>query len=140
MYAREYKDLWLITLDAEGHEKTCNYWYLVQTYGCTAHTAFAKRGSLLRWMNERGIELTAPLPEHGTHSVQRLVGRYKTTAHMDPKQFQGLQGTRTPVLDNGGYTLGVIKEETDGTRNINYLNCNCERPKLPYAETREQVG
>jgi len=141
MYTQEYKDFWLVTLDQEGHEKTCNYWYLVQSFGATPHTAFTKRESLLCWLALHGIQLTKSLPEHGTHSVQRLAGKYKSTSHMNPSEFYAIEGTKTPRLDNGDYTLGIIAHEEDGTRNIHYLNCNVrERPVYVYAETRAQVG
>lgn len=126
-YTQTFTGLSLCQLTPEQHAQTCNYWFTIQTYGATAHTAFTTREQLMQWLEERGIELTAPLVDHGKHSYQRLTGTYKRASYMSYDKFYALPAIRIiKVMDNGSDTLGLLTEEADGTRVINHLNCNCK--------------
>lgn len=129
-----YSNLWLISITPEQHAKTCGYWYLVQN-DHSAHTAFKRRDALLRWLAERGLEMTGELPAQGEHSTQKLKGQYETRMHGSYDEFYALQGRKTRVMSNGEYTLGVITD--DGTmKTVHSLNPNCrERPKFDYFAT-----
>lgn len=132
-----YSGLSLISLNQTAHARTCGYWYLIQSYGCTAHTAFATRAALIRWLDERGLTMTAELPAHGEHSVQQLAGSYRSQMHGGCDEFAALDGERTKILSNGEYTLGIITRDADGTRTEHYLNPNCrDRPVFDYWQTR----
>jgi hypothetical protein len=119
-----HEGLSLVTLDAEGHARTCSYWYLVRK-NSGPHTAFRRRESLLEWLDARGLTLTAELPEHGVWSRQPIEGAYFDVSHrsydavllMDP----ALVVADIRVLSNGSYTLGRITRSY-GRRAVHYLN------------------
>lgn len=135
-----YDRLHLITLDRDQHLSTCGYWYLVQSR-CRAHTAFARRESLVHWLEERGLKLTKPLPDHGTHSVQEIEGAYRVSAHLSYDEFFSLLGDRTRTMSNGDYTLAIITSDADGLRTVHHLNPNCrDRPTFNHAESRAIFG
>jgi hypothetical protein len=132
--------LHLVTLDPEGHEKTCDYWYLVQT-SCFAHTAFNRRESLIQWLQERGLSLTKELPQHGTFSVQDITGSYRRQMHTSYDEFYALQGARTRTLSNGDWTLAIITTDGDGLKTVHTLNPNChDRQVFDYRESRALHG
>ena len=79
-YTRHYDKLYATTLTREQHERTCGYWFTV-TNGATAHTAFATRAGLDRWLAERGLSLENELPEAGTWGTTRVAGQYCTESH-----------------------------------------------------------
>lgn len=135
------KDLWLITLDPEGHKRTCDYWYLVHVNSISSHTAFNRRESLLQYLRERGLELTEPLPEHMTYSSQRLKGEYREEMHTSYDEFFNLIGERTRTLSNGDYTLAIVTHDLDGLKTVHTLNPNChDRPVFDYRESRGKQG
>lgn len=126
-----FKNLQVCSLSPEQHQRTCGYWYTV-TDGSMAHTAFATERGLLRWLEERGLDLTEPLPERGTFSWQKIKGSYKQVSTMDCNAFEQLEGKHIKVLDNAQYTLGIVTEE-DGMKVVNHLNCNVKtRPVYDY--------
>jgi hypothetical protein len=138
-----HEGLSLVTLDAEGHARTCSYWYLVRK-NSGPHTAFRRRESLLEWLDARGLTLTAELPEHGVWSRQPIEGAYFDVSHrsydavllMDP----ALVVADIRVLSNGSYTLGRITRSY-GRRAVHYLNVNLKhRPVFDYAESQEMYG
>ena len=135
-----YRNLQVCSLTPEQHRNTCGYWYTV-TESSTAHTAFARRESLMQWLEERGLSLTAPLPEQGTHSFQRINGEYVRQLEGSYDKFYSLPAIiETRTLDNGEYTLARITE-TDGLRTVHVLNCNNKhRPKFDYNESRAIGG
>ncbi len=134
-------NFWLITLDEQGNKRTCNYWYLIQTGGGTAHKAFTQRSSLLKWAEERGISIPEVLPEHGTFSTHRIDGTYREEMHMSYDKFFALDGTRTRTLSNGDYTLAIITDDADGIKTVHTLNPNChDRPVFDYTESRKLIG
>jgi hypothetical protein len=133
-YKQHYSKLYAASLTAEQHERTCGYWFTV-TNGAMAHTAFATRAGLDRWLSERGLSLETDLPEAGTSGFTRIIGEYYTESHgvsvskdfsvsMDPGDFYRLHPiVATTDLSNGRYTLALITEE-DGIRTVHTLNPN----------------
>jgi hypothetical protein len=129
----------LVTLEYEAHKRTCGYWYLIQNHA-SAHTAFARRESLMTWLAERGLSLSADLPEHGIWSCQRINGKYSTESHLDYNAVMARPGVETRAMSNGQYTLAII-DEVDGVRCVHTLNPNCKRrPVFDYAESRAIYG
>lgn len=140
-YAKTNKKLYLCTLNPEWNKKTCDYWYTVEVECSTPHTAFNRRESLLQYLQERGLELTEPLPEHGTSSGQWLKGEYREEMHWSYDEFFALRGIRTRALSNGDYTLAIITTDEDGLRTVHTLNPNChDRPVFNYFESRGLLG
>jgi hypothetical protein len=143
-----HSDLWLCTLDPESHARTCDYWYLVRTHGGTmAHTAFRTRDGLLRWLSERGLSLTEPLPDHGTHSSQRISGTYRRESHYSPDEVTAYHATAatcievTREMSNGAYTEARITLDSDGLRTVHFLNPNVrERITFDYVSSNLLLG
>jgi len=138
---RKHDKLYLITLNRDGHLKTCNYWYLIQS-DCMAHTAFTHRAHMLKWLEERNLKLTEDMPDHGVWSCQPIAGEYienRNTYGLE--QFHDLPAIiTTRAVDNGEYTMLKITDD-NGIRTEHVLNCNCkERPHYDYFESREMVG
>ena len=128
-YTCQYGSLSLCTLTPESHARTCNYWFTVTT-GASAHTAFNSRKGLERWLEERGLKMTAELPARGVGSCQRIEGSYRETSWMSYDDFFALEKSAkvvTKALSNGDYTLAYITEDEDGVRNVHHLNPNMRR-------------
>jgi hypothetical protein len=133
-YRQVYDNLRAASLTPEHHERTCGYWFIV-TSGSMAHTAFATRASLDRWLSDRGLSLESGLPEAGTAGTTRVVGEYRTESHGeflgdDPRDGMGegdwdlLRPVKAiAVMSNGDYTLGLITEEAC-IRTVHTLNPN----------------
>jgi hypothetical protein len=136
-----HKDFWVITLDQQGHEKTCNYWYLVQTYGGSPHIAFTRRSSLENWAFERGLMLP-DMPSPGTHSCSKMEGAYRTQMHSSYDEFYSIEkALEVRVLSNARWTLGLVTKDSDGIRTVHTLNPNCKhRPVFDYEECRVMFG
>lgn len=136
-----HTNFWVITLTPEQHATTCNYWYLVQTYGGTSHIAFTKRSSLENWAHERGLTLPT-LPAEGTHSSQQMPGAYRTKMHSSYDEFFGIEkALEVRVLSNARWTLGLVTTDEDGIRTVHSLNPNCKhRPEFDYHECRAMFG
>ena len=141
-----YGDLHLTSLDPEQHAKTCGYWYVVRTVHFP-HTAFRTRTGLERWITERSLALSQPLPGYGTWSLQTLIGTYRIDMMLDREDLAehdfnadgaaGLAAPRTlvawhaltPILttrdvSNGSYTEAKITLDGDGIRTVHILNPN----------------
>jgi hypothetical protein len=118
-----YEKLYLTTLDATGHEGTCNYWYLIEANGY-AHMGFTTRKGLLKWLAERAILLTEPLPEHGVYSTQHLLGSYEMVSHMDAVECYSIEGAHVRVVNNGQYTLAILARDDNGTVQEHVCNPN----------------
>lgn len=132
-----YTDLYLNVIDEEYHRKTCNYWYLISCRA-TSHTAFETKRGLMRWLNERNLQLTQPLTEPGVPSSQRIKGGYFRSTWLNEKTFAALgelvdEGHKTKVMDNGQYTLGLLTKDNNGVVSVNLLNPNCQRIVFPHA-------
>lgn len=138
----EYADLWATSLNRDQHERTCGYWYTVIN-GATAHTAFATRAGLDRWLSERGLTLERELPERGEWGSSRVAGTYRERSYLhDAGEFDELRPiVSTAVMSNGDYTLALITEDDAGTRTVHYLNPNV-RTRLVFdrARTREVMS
>ena len=135
-YRQTYASLHATTLTPEQHEHTCGYWFVV-TNGAMAHTAFATRGGLDRWLIERGLSLESELPEAGTWGTTRITGSYRTESHgefsatednpyrmvEDDAWHQIDAVMATAEMSNGDYTMALITED-DGVRTVHTLNPN----------------
>jgi len=131
-----YRNLFICSLNQEQHERTCNYWYTV-TSNATAHTAFTTRAALLRWLEDRNLTTTDPIPEVGTWGTAKITGEYATEHHSEAAEFDAL----APVVerrqvDNAQYTLARITDN-NGFRTVHLMNCNYPRMIFDYAESRE---
>ena len=135
-----HANLHLITCDQDHHDRTCGYWYIVQS-GAMANCAFSRRESFMQFLSERGLELTEELPSHTERSFQSIAGSYRTQMHGSYDEFFALSGTRTRTLSNGQYTVAIITQDDDGIRTVHTLNPNCrDRPVFDYAESRALHG
>jgi hypothetical protein len=121
-----FENLRATSLNPEQHERTCGYWYTV-TNGAMAHTAFATRAGLNRWLQERGLSLKTDLPAQGEWGTTAIVGTYRKRAYLyDTDKFEemlsDLEGSpdyrdrrdraiATAVLDNANYIDGQIDDE-----------------------------
>lgn len=135
-YRQVYSNLWATSLTPEFHEQTCGYWFTVTSYGATAHTAFATRAGLDRWLSERGLTLENELPAAGTSGFTRITGEYRTESHgafLSDDYRDGMgEGdwpppgpmAATATLSNGRYTLALITEDGSGIRTVHTLNPN----------------
>lgn len=139
-YNRRVKNLSLSCLTPEQHAQTCGYWYCVQT-DCMAWTAFATVEGLNRWLDERGLSLSEPLPPAKTHQWQPIIGEYIENSHMSYDEFYALKGPRTKVLSNANYTMGIITTDENGIKVVNYLNCNCkDRTVYEYFSSHKEMN
>lgn len=125
-----YKNLRLISLDAEGRARTCGYWYLVQSSGGTAHTAFRSMPALLRWLGERGLCPSEAIPPEGVFGSQPLIGTYRAT-YANTEAFAGTIGIPTWNLHNGRYVAAKITIDADGLSTIHTAHFP-GAPELPY--------
>jgi hypothetical protein len=138
-YIRTYDTLYAQSLTPEFHERTCGYWFTVTSYGATAHTAFATRAGLDRWLNERGLALERDLPDYSDGTVPgrdkwhegmtRITGTYRTEYHGEHVSDDPCDGmtegdwppahpvAATAEMSNGRYTLA-------GIRTVHTLNPN----------------
>ena len=140
--------LMVCALNSEQRSRTCGYWYTVTTDSMTAHTAFATRRGLERWLDERGLSCEIPTaiqPEDYGKELSCcswITGTYRKHSHFSYDEFYALPVyIRTKVLDNGDYTLGLITLDDDGIRTVHYMNCNChERIKYDYQTAREEMS
>jgi hypothetical protein len=134
-------DLLATSLNPEQHERKCGYWYTV-TSGATAHTAFATRTGLGRWLRERNLTLGGELPAQRERGSTAIVGTYRQWSHMDTHEFDAVRPLiATAVLSNGDYTLGLIDEDDGGVRTVHYLNPNVRtRLVFDHQGTRVQMS
>jgi hypothetical protein len=133
-YKQVYDKLQAWVLTPESHARTCGFWFTV-TNGSMAHTAFATRAGLDRWLRERGLSLENDLPEAETFGTARITGQYRTESHgeflsddyhdgMGEGDFYSLCPiVITAAMSNGDYTLALITEE-EGVRTVHTLNPN----------------
>lgn len=119
-----FSNLYLRTLDQQHHERTAGYWYTV-TAGAISHVAFATRDQLLSWMAERGLRLTADLPEQGVSSGQNIAGSYRVACVPHTLGFNDIDGVRTREMCNGRWTAATITVDADGVRTVHKANPNC---------------
>jgi hypothetical protein len=145
-HAQSYRQLYAASLTPDFHEQTCGYWFTV-TCGAVAHTAFATRAGLDRWLAERGLALEHDIPDYSDPDVvpsrdnwregfTRITSEYRTVMHgeFSPAEDDPYRMTEgdwpppnpvlaTAVMSNGQYTLALITEE-DGVRTVHTLNPN----------------
>ena len=135
-------NLTLCSITQDQHKQTCGYWYLIQHNGM-AHTAFATKRGLYRWLMERGLKLSEPLPvKRGVHSHQKIIGCYELNSYIiSEKQWKNLPGVFAKIkkLSNGDYTEGKLTMNKSGDIVVNYLNPNCHYRKIyDYAKCDER--
>ena len=133
----------------ESRERTCGYWFTV-TSGAMAHTAFATRAGLDRWLAERGLRLETGLPDAGISGFTPVIGEYRTEMHgqwlgddyrdgMGEGGFYSLRPVlATAALSNGRWTLALITEDVDGIRTVHTLNPNV-KTRVEFARPRTDV-
>ena len=131
------KSLSLSTLTQEQHERTCGYWYVVQDM-MGPHTAFRTREALMRWLLDRGLSLTKPLPSHGEHSFQYIDGNYAKRYVGDISKIDGRIEDQILILDNAKYTIGYITHE-EGLRVVNITSSGNSRTVFDYRLAQSHV-
>ncbi|TDX21598.1 hypothetical protein DFO67_1358 [Modicisalibacter xianhensis] len=136
-----YDNLHLIQIDSEQASRTCGpYYYLVQN-NFMAHTAFRTEQGLMRWLEERGLELSKPLVAKGEHQSQPIIGAYRDCMTMDEDAFNALAADlETRTMSNATYTLAKIIR-VEGVNEVHYLNPNCHgRVVFDYQESRDLMS
>ena len=136
-------DLTVSWLTLEQHRNTCGYWFTVQSRG-TAHTAFATRAGLDRYLSERGLAIDGELAQG---SWRPILGHYFRKMHLTPEHVDGnqslaeLDGLRTRTLSNGHYVVAVITADENAIRTVHTLNPNVrERVTFDYRESRAMMS
>lgn len=145
-YEQSYTGLHLGCLTPQQHERTCDYWYVIQNYGLP-HTAFRDADDLYEWLAYRGLRLAQRIPaERGIRGHSRILGGYRTALHSDVSVFTRIQPMLCmPVMDNSEYTLGKVTENDASERTVHYLNINyldgvfSWPRRLPHAEGLKAV-
>lgn len=141
MTYRKVESLTLTSLTKEQHERTCGYWYLVQErHG--SHTAFRTAAAVFRWLEDRCLEMTKELPEHGEHSYQEIKGSYGTRYLGDRLSIdESAVESMVMVLNNAEYTIGYVTHE-DGIRVVNIVSRGNPRVTFDYAtaQSYEDTG
>lgn len=136
MYTTHYRNMQVTALTSASHAETCGYWYTV-TCGASAHTAFATKSGLRRWLEERGLKLPRGLPSaRGEFTTMPVIGEYYSMSHgmriegdgpfvmVEDEEWRALKPLIiTAGLSNGRYTLFLITE-SDGVRTVHHLNPN----------------
>lgn len=135
MYTREINNLTVACLTPEQRERTCSYWFAVQS-NHTSETAFRTLAAFHQWLDLLGIECPEELPPQGEHKFIWLKGLYRVCSHLDVAAFYKLEGRVTRWMNNGRYTMAVITRDDDGIRTVHHLNCNCPRLEFDYDESR----
>lgn len=131
------KSLSLSTLTQEQHEKTCGYWLIVQDYH-SPHTAFRTREGFFRWAEDRGLAIEKPLPAHGEHSYQAIIGQYDRRWIGDVSDIEARIEDQILVLDNAEYTIGHVTIE-DGIRVVNVIARGNPRTVFDYRTAQAHI-
>lgn len=114
--AMEYRNLTVCRLTKEHHDRTCGYWYTVQS-SWTALTAFESRDSLDLWLGQFGLVLDGELNNPGDWC--KINGVYRVEYCLESAdQFLKRPGARVRRMSNGDYTVGIIRRDTDGARTV----------------------
>ena len=133
-----HKDMTVIALNTEQHLSTCGYWYLVQSDGCTAHTAFKTRQGLVKWLDERGLSVveipTALQPEDygkGLVNYCPIDGQYASQMHNSMAAFCELPNVVvcSKTLSNAEYVTALITQD-GGLRTVHTLNPNVRNRRV----------
>ena len=141
MNTTTYTNLRIGTLNEEAHEKTCNYWYTIQTWGAMTHTAFNKRQSLLNWLEHRGLSLDGELPPHETRGSVGIIGSYKVCSHLNYEEFLAIPPSHSiRTMSNGDWTEGKVTIDQDGIHTVQHMNPNYQRTVFDHKESREIYG
>ena len=152
-YIQKYDKLYATSLTPEFHEKTAGYWFTV-TNGATAHTAFATRKGLDRWLYERGLKLERDIPDYSDPGVipsrdnwreggTKILGEYREASHGkfsdEPYSPDYPDGPRKMIEDDewkeivpiaatadmsNGRYTLALITESEGVRTVHTLNPN----------------
>lgn len=129
-YMRTYNRLGLACLTAEQRDRTCGYWYCVDSHG-TPQTAFRTRAALLQWLALRGLSLGTDLPPEGQHKFMRIVGEYHSAMHMDRSPWDAIEGLQAVEMSNAKYTIAKFTRDAAGVVTEHTLNPNVpDRPEF----------
>ena len=143
-----FSSLFLCCLDPDLQKRHGRYRYTV-TEATLAHTAFHTRAGLLRWLSERGLQLTRSLPADDTYACMEIKGSYRTMVHWSgadwgasaKRRFDALDPVLTTrALSNGEYVVAKITRDADGIRVVHTLNPNVRgRETFGYAESQAMI-
>ena len=136
-YTRTLNRLGLACLTAEQRDRTCGYWYCVDSYG-TPQTAFRTRAALLQWLDLRGLSLPSELPEEGSHKFMPIAGEFRAALHLDRAEWDALVGPQAITMDSARYTVAKFTTGDDGVVTEHVLNVNVpHRPEFDSAVCRK---
>ncbi|WP_280421305.1 hypothetical protein [Nocardia carnea] len=131
-YEQGYTGLFLGCLTREQHERTCDYWYVIQNSGLP-HTAFREADELYEWLAYRGLPVAERIPaERGTRGHSRILGEYRTVLHRDVSVFNAIRPLLCmPVMHNSEYTLGKVlrtmRANARSTTSTSTISTACSR-------------
>lgn len=138
-----------IALNREQSQHTCGpYKFLVKVNGWQSHKGFRRCASLVRWAEERGLDLTVPTPlemdegDHGRYNWTRIGGQYGLLLHLSMDEFYALPNVavRTRTLSSGDWVEALITQEAD-MRVVHVLNPNvCDRKVFDRRESDAEMG
>lgn len=110
-----------------------DYKYIISNGSSIA--AFRTRAGFKRWLDATGLKLGMRYKR-----LVELKGYYVARNVEDEGLFSTLRASRklreTPWLDNGEYTIGLVKNTTRGNI-IYFLNPNCNRKIIPKEEIQD---
>ena len=103
-----------------------------------AHTAFTTKPGLYKWLSERGLALSEPLPSKDeTFGTVDIAGHYYDNMILEDLP-EGLEVKR---MSNGAYTRATITRHDDGAMVINYHNPNVQnRITYDYATSNKETA
>lgn len=121
----KYDNMRLICLDQDGHDRTCDYWYLVHTFGATSHTAFRTRDAVLMWLRALGLHVDEEIPLDHVHKSMEIIGSYtrELVGCGEDTWSRRIGGIPCAVLSNGSYCTGKL-DEVNGERILHVPNPN----------------
>lgn len=138
-YISNRRGLTWMSLTREQHDRTCGYWYTVQSHG-TALTAFRTRAAFLQWLANRELAVEADIPEHGEFAHGCIGGEYREAMHLSYEEFYAVNGYRGRELSNSQYTLAIYAHDDDGLVTVHTLNPNCaDRPIFDHLGTQALI-
>ena len=135
MIPKVHDRLTLTCLTAEQRDKTCSYWYTLQSR-MTAYTAFRSRAALQFFLDLHQLKLKQPLPDElGTHAFIDVEGQTREMMHGEMDTLPEM-GRRVLKMSNGSYTVGIVEEDDEGTI-IHFVGPNGSRITFDHAQARE---
>jgi hypothetical protein len=134
MIPKVHDRLTLTCLTAEQRDKTCGYWYTLQSR-MTAYTGFRTREALEFFLELHHLKLKQPLPDAlGTHAFIDIEGETREVSHGDMDTLPS-KGQRVLKMSNGSYTVGIVEQDDKGAI-IHYVGPNATRITFDHAMSR----